>query len=130
MLGLGRRCNSRLGNATTMAAPTKIFGGVYGDDVDDSRWVVIYPPYIDSTRKISDGRKIAVDKCVSKPNAMEIFECAKQTGLKTCIELDKAYCRDYWVRGRIRVCLFDQLGKPLNTDIPNSTCALACIPAL
>lgn len=103
--------------------PTKIFGGLYGDDVDDSRWVVIYPTYIDSTLKISKGRKISVDKCVSKPNAMEIFESAKLTGLKTCIELDKAYCRDYWVRGRVRVCLFDHLGNPLNNDIPNRTCS-------
>lgn len=34
-----------------------VFGGNYGDDVDVSRWVVIYPPYIDSTRKVSEVRK-------------------------------------------------------------------------
>lgn len=31
--------------------PTMVLGANYGDDVDPSRWVVIYPPYIDSTRK-------------------------------------------------------------------------------
>lgn len=33
-----------------------VFGGDYGEDVDTSRWVVIYPPYIDSTRKESEVR--------------------------------------------------------------------------
>ena len=108
-------------------APRKVYGGDYGDQVDSSRWVVIYPTYIDSTLKISQGRKISVDKCVTKPNAMEIFESVKNTGLQTCIELDKAYCRDYWVRGRVRVCLFDESGKPLINDIANSTfCSSYC----
>lgn len=31
--------------------PNLVFGKNYGEDVDPSRWVVIYPPYIDSTRK-------------------------------------------------------------------------------
>lgn len=30
--------------------PNVVLGADYGADVDPSRWVVIYPPYIDSTR--------------------------------------------------------------------------------
>lgn len=30
--------------------PNMVLGSDYGPDVDPSRWVVIYPPYIDSTR--------------------------------------------------------------------------------
>lgn len=36
--------------------PNLVFGANYGEDVDSSRWVVIYPPYIDSTRKEREVR--------------------------------------------------------------------------
>lgn len=35
----------------TVGRPNLVFGADYGEDVDPSRWVVIYPPYIDGTRK-------------------------------------------------------------------------------
>lgn len=41
--------------------PGRILGGNYGEDVDTSRWVVMYPPYIDSTRKISEVRENKLD---------------------------------------------------------------------
>lgn len=67
------------------------------------------------------GRKIAKEKCVEKPNMTEIFDCATLLKFQTALELDKAYCRDYWQRGRIRVRLFDKNGKPVREDIPSST---------
>lgn len=33
---------------------------------------------------------------------------------------DKSYPRDWLVRGRVRVQLFNDDGKPVNPDIPNS----------
>lgn len=51
----------------------------------------------------------------------EIFDCAQLLKFQTALELDKAYCRDYWVRGRIRVRLFDEDGKPFREDIPTRT---------
>lgn len=50
----------------------------------------------------------------------EIFDCAQLLKFQTALELDKAYSRDYWVRGRIRVRLFDENGKPVREDIPTS----------
>lgn len=50
----------------------------------------------------------------------EIFDCAQLLKFQTVLELDKAYCRDYWARGRIRVRLFDEDGKPVREDIPTS----------
>lgn len=50
----------------------------------------------------------------------EIFDCAQLLKFQTALELDKAYSRDYWARGRIRVRLFDEDGKPLREDIPTS----------
>lgn len=51
----------------------------------------------------------------------EVFDCATLLRLQTALELDKAYCRDYWQRGRIRVRLFDDDGKPIRPDIANRT---------
>lgn len=67
----------------------------------------------------TQGRKIAKEKCVEKPNMVEIFDCAQLLGFQTALELDKAYCRDYWQRGRIRVRLFDTDKKPFREDTPN-----------
>ena len=50
----------------------------------------------------------------------EVFECVKLLGFQTMLELDKAYCRDYLVRGRIRVNLFDKDGKPVKEDVTKS----------
>lgn len=38
-------------SATKMPGrPNMVLGANYGPDTDPSRWVVIYPPYIDATR--------------------------------------------------------------------------------
>lgn len=39
-----------------MSQVNSAFGGDYGDSVDTSRWVMIYPPYVDSTRKECEVR--------------------------------------------------------------------------
>lgn len=65
------------------------------------------------------GRKIGKEKCVEKPNIIEIFDCATLLKFETALERDKAYCRDNWQRGRVRVKLFDEDGKPIRDDIPS-----------
>lgn len=70
---------------------------------------------------MSQGRKIAKEKCVDKPTMTEVFDCAQLLGFQTALELDKAYCRDYWARGRVRVRLFDADGRPTSTEITNRT---------
>lgn len=62
---------------------------------------------------------------MKEPNIAELFECAKLAGLKVEVETDKAYCRDYWIRGRIRVCLFDSDGKAIESEVANRT-SLTC----
>lgn len=74
------------------------------------------------------GRKIAKAKCVEKPNMKEVFDCVQMLKLQTALELDKAYCRDYWQRGRIRVRLFDDDGKPVREDIPTRMLLLLPFP--
>lgn len=58
---------------------------------------------------------------MEKPNAVEIFDCATLLGFQTQLEMTKAYCRDYWIRGRVRVRLFDEEGKPVKEEIPSRT---------
>lgn len=50
----------------------------------------------------------------------EIFDCVCLLKLQTGLEPRKAYPRDFWQMGRIRVQLFDEEGKPVREDIPNS----------
>jgi signal recognition particle subunit SRP19 len=109
------------GVGSTVIQGTKVWGN--GDYVgaDVSRWVVVYPHYIDCTRKQVEGRRIAKDKAVEKPNAGEIFESVRNLGLRTQLEMDKAYCRDCWTRGRVRVELFDSDGKPIDADLSSRT---------
>lgn len=53
MSGDGAASSSASSQTQVRAAgrPNLIFGGNYGENVDPSRWVVIYPPYIDAGRK-------------------------------------------------------------------------------
>jgi signal recognition particle subunit SRP19 len=88
---------------------------------DPSRWVVIYPHYLDSTRKRAEGRKIAKEEAAEKPDSGEVFEVVRQLGLRTQLELDKSYCRDCWTTGRVRVQIVDSEGLPLSPEIANRT---------
>jgi signal recognition particle subunit SRP19 len=81
--------------------------------------VIIYPNYIDSKKKVSEGRRIPLDKACDSPHVGEIADsCNKGLGLKAEPEL-KFYSRDFLIPGRVRVQLFQPDGKPCNPDIPN-----------
>ena len=92
---------------------------------DISRWVVIYPAYIDKGRSIANGRKISRELAVSSPNAWQMFEvCSNHLGLPVALQ-DKAYSKSWWDRafvrtpkallraGCIRVKIRDEEGNPL-----------------
>jgi signal recognition particle subunit SEC65 len=111
------------GGGSTVVQGMKVWGQVDYVGVDVSRWIVVYPNYVDSTRKQVEGRRIAKEKAVERPNAGEIFECVRRLGLRTLLEMDKAYCRDSWVRGRVRVELFDSSQLPINPEISTRTCS-------
>lgn len=86
---------------------------------DHDKRVIIYPNYIDSKKKISEGRRIPLDKACENPNVGEIADsCNIGLGLKAEYEL-KFYSRDFLVPGRVRVQLFKPDGKPCNPEIPN-----------
>lgn len=106
--------------AAAVRQGNKVWGMPDYTDADPSKWVVIFPHYLDSTRKRSGGRKIATSKAVESPGANEIFEVVRELGLRTQLELDKAYCRDCWLPGRVRIELFDEAGSPIQPDLARS----------
>jgi signal recognition particle subunit SRP19 len=116
------------GGGSTVVQGMKVWGQVDYVGVDVSRWIVIYPHYIDSKRKQVEGRRIAIEKAVEKPNAGEIFESVRRLGLRTLLEMDKAYCRDCWLQGRVRVELFDSSRLPINPGISTRTYQLCFTP--
>jgi len=84
---------------------------------DTKKWVVIYPIYLNAKKTVAEGRKISVPNAVDNPTINEIAEVCKFLGLESVIEGDKAYARDYTLRGRLRVRIKDDTGKPVNAEI-------------
>jgi signal recognition particle subunit SRP19 len=80
--------------------------------------LTIYPAYIDALKTVAEGRRIPRDKACPNPHVLEMRDAATHLGLK-CEAEDKAYPRDWLVRGRLRVELFDGNDKstPFNPEI-------------
>jgi signal recognition particle subunit SRP19 len=82
-------------------------------------WTTVYPAYLNSTHKKSDGRKLPKSLSVENPTIMEISEVLTFFKLHHALE-NKAYPRDILERGRVKVRLLDDSSKPINSEIPNS----------
>lgn len=81
------------------------------------RWIVFYPIYINSKKTIAEGRRISVNKACENPTCVEIFDCCQHLQLRSAIEIDKAYPRDFMQRGRVRVMLKKEDGTLSNPAI-------------
>jgi signal recognition particle subunit SRP19 len=66
-------------------------------------WQCIYPIYLDSTKTVSQGRRISKSKCVESPTAKEIYDICRHLKIKCYLEMDKRYSRDSWIQGRVKV---------------------------
>jgi signal recognition particle subunit SRP19 len=54
---------------------------------DTSRWVVIYPIYINSKKTLAEGRRISALKACENPNVVEIGDCCQYLRLPCAIEV-------------------------------------------
>mmetsp|Transcript_7907 Transcript_7907/g.17479 ORF Transcript_7907/g.17479 Transcript_7907/m.17479 type:complete len:172 (+) Transcript_7907:103-618(+) len=81
------------------------------EELDYSRWQVLYPNYINSKKSIPEGRRIGVAKAVENPQATEMAEICQFLEIPFVLEMDKAYPRDWMIRGRVRVLLKTPEGK-------------------
>jgi len=96
---------------------------------DTKKWVVIYPVYLNAKKTIAEGRKIGVSNAVDNPTSNEISEVCKFLGFECIIEPDKAYARDYTLRGRVRVRIKDETG-PFNAEIKTKNALLIKLGSL
>lgn len=80
---------------------------------DISRWVIVYPCYINSKLSIAEGRKLPKAQCCEDPLPAAMAQVAAKLGFQAAIEPRKTHPRDFFHPGRIRVRLFDELGAPV-----------------
>jgi signal recognition particle subunit SRP19 len=75
--------------------------------------IIIWPVYIDSSKSISEGRKIPLKYAVKNPTLDEIVEAAKILNLNPIIER-KSYPRLWWSE---RVCVIVDKIKSKRTTL-------------
>ncbi|CAM0946271.1 unnamed protein product [Alopecurus aequalis] len=94
-------------------------GGSGGADLRSSikKWKIIYPVYLNSKKTVAEGRRIAAAKACPDPTCIEIADSCGYLKIPRAIELDKAYPRDFFQVGRVRVQLTNDDGTPVNPEI-------------
>ena len=85
---------------------------------EQKEWQVVYPVYLNSHRKRSEGRRIAASKGVENPTIAEIVEVCKTLGFQVLAENEKSYSKDVTQKGRVRVQLKVE-GNSVNSEIKN-----------
>lgn len=87
--------------------------------VDDSKFVCIWPNNIDSKRTLVNGRRISIEAACENPIAEEMSEVCQYLKLTHVVEPYKSYPRDALRYGRVKVELFDVAGEPIDPDVPS-----------
>nr|XP_033784992.1 signal recognition particle 19 kDa protein [Geotrypetes seraphini] len=94
---------------------------LYMSPAELSRFICIYPAYINNKKTIAEGRRIPVEKAVSNPTCAEIEDVCKVAGFTSCIEnkmFPREWNRDVQFRGRVRVQLKKDDGSPCLAQFP------------
>uniref|UniRef100_A0A915L711 Signal recognition particle 19 kDa protein n=1 Tax=Romanomermis culicivorax TaxID=13658 RepID=A0A915L711_ROMCU len=93
---------------------------------DESRWICVYPAYINIKKSKAEGRRIPKNVAVENPTSQEMLDVCKSASLNVILER-KMYprdpSRDYQFQGRIRIQLKNDKGELLNDLFP-SNCKL------
>ncbi len=95
-------------------------GPALGQAPDYSRWICIYPCYLNKAFSISDARKVptslALDGPVLSPHIFEVV--ANKLGMRAVLQR-KRHPKDWDVYGvgRVRVSLTDEKGAYVNDEI-------------
>mmetsp|Transcript_19622 Transcript_19622/g.55170 ORF Transcript_19622/g.55170 Transcript_19622/m.55170 type:complete len:158 (-) Transcript_19622:57-530(-) len=75
------------------------------DGLETSKWRILYPNYINSKKTQEEGRRIAAAQAAEHPHAAEMAEICEYLKIPHVLEMDKAYPRDWLIKGRIRIML-------------------------
>lgn len=92
---------------------------------DRSRWICIYPAYINKNKTRGEGRRVTSDKAVENPALNEIRDVLVNAGLSVEVEPNKVYPREpnkyeNLMRGRIRVQIKNEDGSPVKPNFNTS----------
>ena len=92
---------------------------------DRSRWICIYPAYLNAKKTLAEGRKIPMAKAVENPTLNEIRDVLVNAGFQIEIEPGKVYPRELnkyenLSRGRLRVHLKNDDGTPVKENFKDS----------
>ena len=58
--------------------------------------LILWPAYLDLSKRRSDGRRVAVKLSVENPTTAEILEVCKQLSLKSEVKDGKRYPKTWW----------------------------------
>ena len=72
--------------------------------MDPTNYKCIYPSYLDSTKTIKEGRRIAAEKAVDTPTVSDISQALQQLNIRHVLQPHKGYSRDI-------TCLWDNPGR-------------------
>merc|ERR1711991_13767 len=89
------------------------------EHMEQDRWTIFYPAYIDKKKTIPEGRRVAKASCCENPLPSEIMEVCDYLNLPAVLEADKCYPRDILARGRVRVMIKKADGNPVHLSINN-----------
>ena len=92
---------------------------------EPSRWICVYPAYINNKKTVADGRRIALDKACENPTCVEIRDVLQNVGFKVEIEPHRVHPKELnkyeqLYRGRVRVQIKSDDGNPIKSDLNNS----------
>jgi signal recognition particle subunit SRP19 len=91
---------------------------------EKSRWVCIYPVYLNSKRTVAQGRQVLLKNGIENPTCQEIRDVLTSANIPCELEITKVHPRElnkYETanRGRVRVQLKKDDGTPLNEAYPD-----------
>ncbi|CAM9922574.1 unnamed protein product [Ascophyllum nodosum] len=87
--------------------------------LDVSRLIIIWPNSVDSTKTIKKGRRIPKASACPSPTVEDMSQVLTFLQLWHAVEPYKAYPREQWVLGRVRVRLLDEDDVPWNPEVPD-----------
>uniref|UniRef100_A0AC35TNK8 Signal recognition particle 19 kDa protein n=1 Tax=Rhabditophanes sp. KR3021 TaxID=114890 RepID=A0AC35TNK8_9BILA len=90
---------------------------------ETSRWISIYPLYLNSNKTVREGRRILKEFSVAEPTIIEIANALQGQGFKVLVEENKMHPREAdkfaWKQGRVRVQLKNDDGSFVDESFPN-----------
>ena len=108
-------------------------------EFDFSKFIQLWPAYLDSELSLAEGRRIAKEFCCQAPRVEEMSEICQMLKLRHVLEVlgliplpsasplhltslqpFKRYPRSFWRPGRIRVQIVNPDGSYCNEDIKSS----------